>query len=168
MTTTATQPETKSFDVTFECLATNAGRMRTDMTATMTAPDQQSFSLATDEGKFHGGDGSAPPPLALFAGGLASCLVTQLRAFSKRLRIPAGEITVTARLHWRGHQTGRDPYTTEPVGFELDIDLNSDAPVEDQLALIEAAKKGCFIEQTLARENHIAHRLRAGSDWITA
>ena len=166
--TTTTAPNTKTFDVTFECVATNAGRMRTEIDATMIAPDRQSYALATDEGKFHGGEGTAPPPLALFAGGLTSCLVTQIRAFSKRLRTPVGEIKVVARLNWRGHQTGRDPSTTESAGFELDVDLNSEAPLADQLQLLEAAKKGCFVEQTLVRSNALTHRLRNGTGWIDA
>ena len=158
--------EASSFDVVFECEALNADRMRTDMVVRMTRPDEMRFEMASDEGAFHGGGGTAPLPLAYFAAGLASCLTTQIRAFSKRLRIEVGAIRVGARCHWRGHQEGRAPYVTEPVGFALDVELDSPAPAADQVRLIEAAKKGCFIEQTLARPNAIAHRLRTGEGWI--
>ena len=77
--------EIKKFDVVFECDAVNPGRMRTDMQVRMLEPDPFECELATDEMGFHGGDGSAPTPLMLFSGGLAACLMTQLRAFSKRL-----------------------------------------------------------------------------------
>jgi len=158
----------RTFDVIFECDAVNDGRMRTDMVARMVEPDHMEFALATDEGAFHGGDGSAPTPLMLFAGGLAACLMTQLRAFSKRLRIDAGAIRLSTRLHWQGRQKGRAPYVTAPVGFEIDIEMDGSASNDDKLRLIEAAKKGCFIEQTLARPNSIRHRLKAGNDWLDA
>jgi hypothetical protein len=28
-------------------------------------------------------------------------------------------------MHWRGEQIGREPYTTGPVVFDLDIDFDS-------------------------------------------
>ena len=52
------------------------------------------------------------------------------------------------------------------AGFSFDIDPDSDASTDDQLRLIEAAKKGCFIDQTLAVANHVGHRLKAGDDRI--
>lgn len=158
--------EERVFDVIFTCDAHNPGKMRTDMRARMIAPDEMVFELASDEGAFHGGGGSAPTPLMLFSAGLASCLMTQLRAFSKRLRIEVGAMTVRTHLHWRGRQRGRDPYVTEPVGFSIDIEMETSAPIEDRVRLIEAAKKGCFVEQTLARPNEIAHRLKVGEEWL--
>ena len=104
--------ETKRFDVIFECDAINPGRMRTDMKVRMLEPDPFECDLATDEMGFHGGDGSAPTPLMLFAGGLSACLMTQLRAFSKRLKVDVGEIKLATRLHWQGFQKGREPYVT--------------------------------------------------------
>ena len=162
------QGEERVFDVVFTCAAHNAKGMRTDMRAVMVEPDHAEFDLATDEGAFHGGGGTAPTPLMLFAGGLAACLMTQLRAFSKRLRIDVGAITLNTRLHWRGRQRGREPYVTEPVGFSIDIELEGTASLEDRLRLIEAAKKGCFVEQTLMRPNAIAHRLKDGETWVDA
>lgn len=156
----------KTFDVIFACTATNPKGMRTDMSVRMVKPDMMEFELASDEGAFHGGGGTAPPPLAYFAAGLASCLITQLRAFSKRLRIDVGEIKVEAQCHWTGEQSGREPYVTQPQSFTLDISLESEAPLEEQRRLIEAGKKGCFIEQTLCRENTIGHRLKTGDGWV--
>lgn len=156
------------FDVIFTCDAVNGGTMRTDMQATMVEPDHATFDLATDEGAFHGGGGTAPTPLMLFAGGLSACLMTQLRAFSKRLRVDAGAIRLHTRLHWRGRQRGREPYVTEPVAFTIDIEMDGAASLEDRLRLIEAAKKGCFVEQTLMRPNTIAHRLKHAESWVDA
>lgn len=160
--------EVKHFDVVFDCAAHSTGKMRNDITVRMVEPFPETFEMATDEGPFHGGDASAPPPLAYFTAGLAGCIMTQIRAFSKRMRIPIAGVKVAARLHWRGEQVGRDPYVTGPVGFSLDIELDSDAETDDQLRLIAAAKKGCFIEQTLAQPNSVAHRLKVGDNWIEA
>lgn len=139
-----TDQDEKTFDVVFEGTGTSTGKMRNDISVHFVTTDE-TFELATDEGAFHGGDATAPPPLALFNAALTGCIMTQIRAFSKRLKIPIGQVTVTCRTHWQAHQVGRDPYTTAPVGFDMDIDLDSPASPEDQQRLIEAAKKGCFI-----------------------
>lgn len=156
---------TRRFEVIFEGVGRSSGKMRNDIAVSWPAMGE-SFDLATDEGPFHGGDGTAPPPLALFTAALTGCLMTQIRAFSKRMRIPIRGVEVRARMHWQGEQEGNDPYVTSPVGFDLDVDIDSDAPLEDRARLLEAAKKGCFIEQTLARGLVVGHRLRAGDAWV--
>lgn len=156
--------EEKRFDIVFEGRGKASGTMRNDISVDFVTMDE-SYEMATDEGPFHGGDGTAPPPLALFTAALTGCLMTQLRAFSKRLRVPIGACEVNARLHWQGVQSGREPYVTEPVSFSLDVDLKSDAPHEDQVRLIEAAKKGCFIEQSLAKGVIVGHRMRTEDGW---
>lgn len=166
MTPTDTTAAERVFDVSFTCEASNMGTMRTDMVARMVKPDLMEFELASDEGAFHGGGGSAPTPLMLFAGGLTACLMTQLRAFSKRLKCDAGVIRLRTRLHWQGRQRGREPYVTEPVGFEIDIEMDGSAGLDERRRLIEAAKLGCFVEQTLSRTNNIAHRLKDGEGWV--
>lgn len=158
---------TKTFEVIFEGVGRSSGKMRNDISVTWPMM-KESFELATDEGPFHGGDGTAPPPLALFTAALTGCLMTQIRAFSKRLNIPIGDLEVQARLHWEGEQEGDDPYVTNPVGFSLDVDLGSKASAADQHQLLDAAKKGCFIEQTLAKGLIVDHRLRIGEDWQDA
>ena len=93
---------------------------------------EESFELATDEGPFHGGDGTGLPPLALFAAALTGCLMTQIRACSKRMEIPLDGPEVRARLHRQGEQDGADPYVRGPVGFDLEVDMGSDAPLADR------------------------------------
>jgi len=159
--------ETKTFDVVFEGVGKATGKMRNDISVEWPMM-KESFQLATDEGPFHGGDGTAPPPLALFTAALTGCLMTQIRAFSKRLKIPIGDVEVRARLHWTGTQEGNDPYVTAPVGFDLDVDLDSSASEEDMRKLLNAAKKGCFIEQTLAQGLIVGHRLKLGDNWQEA
>jgi len=80
--------------VTFVCKGQATGKMRNELDVTMTKPVQEHFSLATDEGPFHGGDATAPPPLALFVGGLTGCIMTQLRAFAKRMDVTIDDLRV--------------------------------------------------------------------------
>jgi uncharacterized OsmC-like protein len=160
-------PEMKTFDIIFEGTGTMSGKMRNDVKVHFETMNE-TYDLATDEGPFHGGDATAPPPLALFTAALTGCIMTQIRAFSKRMKIPIGQVTVNARLHWRGEQIGRDPYTTAPIGFDLDIDFDSPAKKEDQLRLMAAAKKGCFIETTLMQGLEVGHRLQIAGEWYDA
>jgi hypothetical protein len=73
---------------------------------------------------------------------------------------------VSARFAWTGKQTGRQPYVTAPDGFGFDIEIDSPASKEDLIRLVEAAKKGCFIDQTMSVANTVGHRLKVGDDWI--
>ena len=157
----------KTFDVVFTGMGRSTGKMRNDITVEFKTM-AETYELATDEGPFHGGDGTAPPPLALFTAALTGCIMTQIRAFSKRLKIPINGVQVQARLHWQGEQDGMDPYVTAPVGFDLDIDLDTDATEAEQRRLLKAAKKGCFIEQTLAQGLTVGHRLKLDGSWKDA
>jgi len=159
-------PEMKTFDIIFQGTGTMSGKMRNDVKVHFETMDE-TYELATDEGSFHGGDATAPPPLALFTAALTGCIMTQIRAFSKRMKIPIGQVTVNARLHWQGEQIGRDPYTTSPVGFDLDIDFDSPANKDDQMRLMAAAKKGCFIETTLMQGLEVGHRLQIDGEYET-
>ncbi len=157
----------KKFDVIFEGKGVATGKMRNDISVEWPMM-KESFELATDEGPFHGGDGTAPPPLALFTAALTGCLMTQIRAFAKRLKTPVGTVTVSARLHWKGEQVGNDPYVTAPVSFTLDVDLDSDATTGQQRDLLAAATKGCFIERSLAEGVVVGHRLKLNNEWEDA
>ncbi|NNE52301.1 MAG: OsmC family protein [Sulfitobacter sp.] len=141
--------------------------MRNDLDVRMTQPMEERFELATDEGPFHGGDASAPPPLALFVGGLTGCIMTQLRAFARRMDVQIDDLSVDTKVVWQWTPKGRI-YETAPKGFEIDVMLASPNPLEEQLALIAVAKKGCFIEQTLGQSNTIRHRLKTPEGFISA
>ncbi len=158
---------TQTFDVIFEGTAKSGPGMRNDISVEWPMMKEK-FQLATDEGPFHGGEGTAPPPLALFTAALTGCLMTQIRAFAKRLKIDIEGVEVNARLHWRGEQEGTQPYVTEPVGFCLDVDIDSNVAADRLLDLLQYAKKGCFIEQTLARGLVVEHRLKVDGQWVDA
>lgn len=161
-------PQTlKSAVVQFDCTGTAVGKMRNELDVQMVQPFHERFQLASDEGRFHGGDASAPPPLALFVGGLTGCIMTQIRAFAKRLDIGLTDLTVYVRVQWDWAAKDR-VYETAPRSFEIDISIESPDPLERQKHLVEVAKKGCFIEQTLGQSNVVRHRLKTADGWINA
>lgn len=151
--------------VQFNCTGQAVGKMRNELDVRMVSPMHEQFEMATDEGAFHGGDATAPPPLALFVGGLTGCIMTQMRAFAKRLKVPLNDLKVDVRVQWDWAAAG-NVYETAAKSFEIDLYVDSDAPLDAQLNLIETAKKGCFIEQTLGQKNKIKHRLRQGEAWV--
>lgn len=152
--------------VQFDCTGRAVGKMRNELEVHMVKPFAEGpFELATDEGSFHGGDASAPPPLSLFVGGLTGCIMTQIRAFAKRMGVSLTDLTVKTRVQWDWQAKGRI-YETAPKAFEIDVDIESDDPREKVIALIEAAKKGCFIEQTLGQANTIRHRMKTEDGWV--
>ena len=151
--------------VRFDCLGIATGKMRNELEVTMALPFAEGpFVFASDEGSFHGGDGSAPPPLALFVGGLTGCIMTQIRAFAKRLGVRIDDLKVETRVEWNWQAAGR-VYETAPKSFEIDVMIDSPSEDAKVVELIEAAKKGCFIEQTLGRQNTIRHRMKTTDGW---
>ncbi len=152
--------------VQFDCSGKATGKMRNELSVTMKQPFQEGpFELATDEGSFHGGDATAPPPLAMFVAGLTGCIMTQIRAFSRRLGVKLVNLDVETRVIWDWQAKGRI-YETAPYSFEIDIMIESNDDQEKVAALIAASKKGCFLEQTLGRANTIKHRLKTPGGWV--
>jgi uncharacterized OsmC-like protein len=151
--------------VQFDCTGSAVGKMRNELEVRMSLPFAEGqFELATDEGSFHGGDASAPPPLALFVGGLTGCIMTQIRAFAKRLGVKIDDLKVETRVQWNWQAVGR-VYETAPRAFEIDVLIDSPSQEAKVVELIETAKKGCFIEQTLGRQNTIRHRMKTANGW---
>jgi hypothetical protein len=73
---------------------------------------------------------------------------------------------VNCHAEWEATVEGRDPYVAAPKGVRMDIEFDSDASLEDRLRLIEAAKKGCFIEAIVREPTFVAHRLKTDDGWI--
>ena len=152
--------------VQFDCKGHATGKMRNDLEVRMKLPFEEGpFVMATDEGSFHGGDASAPPPLALFVAGLTGCIMTQIRAFAKRLKVQINDLDVETRVVWDWEAKGRI-YETGPHSFEIDVLIDSDDETAKVVDLINAAKKGCFLEQTLGQANVIRHRMKTAEGWI--
>ena len=93
--------------------------------------------------------------------------MTQIRAFAKRMGVTVTDLDVECRVVWDWAKAGR-VYETGPKSFEIDVMLDSPDDRDAQLALIAAAKKGCFLEQTLGQANAIRHRLRTPEGFVDA
>ena len=162
-------PKSTSSDVkTRDLVFTASGRTLEKMKNEVTIVSQLSgstFTLVSDEGKFHGGDGDAPLPIAFFVAGLTTCLMTQIKAFAKHFDVVLKDLKVDATFQWQFSQKGSGPYETRPVGISIDIDVDTDADYEKVRDLIQAAQKGCFIEQTVTMGVPIKHRLKFGDAW---
>tara|TARA_R110002020_G_scaffold36937_17_gene111485 strand:- start:1301 stop:1792 length:492 start_codon:yes stop_codon:yes gene_type:complete len=157
------------FDVHFDAVGVAVGRMRNEVTLTASTPFQSVNVLATDEGPFQGGEGTAPTPLEFFLTGLVGCLMTQIRVFARKMRVDVTDLKVHCRAEWAARKGELGPYEGFPKGFTVDVELASGAPAEDVARLIEASKRACFVEQTLAVANTVTHRLRINEgDWTDA
>jgi len=158
--------QNNSFDVIIRCNGVATGKMRNEARIDIVEPFTESHELASDEGPFHGGDATAPPPLTYFVGGFVTCLMTQIRAFAKRLRIKLDDLRIDAEFSWRGLTEPGKPYKAEPVGIHLDIEIRSEA-TESQLAeLIRTAKDGCFVEAIISDRIPVVHRLKTSTGWL--
>ena len=155
----------KSFTLKFTGNATNKGSMRNDIDVSFESMNE-TFKLATDEGAFHGGKGTAPPPLALFTASLCGCIMTQIKAFGKKLKIEVNEIKIDASMEWQGEILEEGPYKASCDGYNLDIDIISEEPIERKKKLLEAAINGCFIESSL-KPGIVNHRLKDKENWVS-
>jgi uncharacterized OsmC-like protein len=156
-----------SFEVVFDAEGVNNAKFRNDVNVHLRGAYAVSYELPTDEGGIHGGDGSAPYPLAYFSSALTACVMTQIRAFSKRLGVPVEKFTVNTRCHWKAQQTGNEPYVSSPVAFTVDVDMQGDVSDADKLRVLAAAEKGCFVEQSL-KPGLVKHPIKSGDSWIDA
>ncbi|QDM25959.1 OsmC family protein [Tardiphaga sp. vice304] len=152
------------FDVIFEAVGHNDAKFRNDVQVFMRGAHPASYHLPTDEGAMHGGDASAPYPLAYFASALTACVMTQIRAFAKRLSLKVDNFDVSTRCHWQGEQVGNAPYVSVPVAFNMDIDIRGQLSNSDKRELLKAAQSGCFIEASL-KPGLVVHRLLLDDEW---
>lgn len=113
-----------SFHPTFDCEARAVGKFRSEMTVKLHQPEELEWELASDEYGFQGGDGTAPVPMAYFMAGLTSCLMTQVRAFAKKLRVDVRNATVSCHAEWEATARGREPYVAMPHSVHMDIDFD--------------------------------------------
>lgn len=150
----------KLFDVRFSATGICVGRLRNEVTVEAHAPFKSVNMIATDEGNFQGGEGTAPTPLEYFLTGLVGCLMTQIRVFSKKMKVPFDSLEVQCEAAWEGVEAETSFYAGIPSGFRIKIDIQSRAPDEQIESLVKAARLGCFVEQTLSRKNDLEYVLR--------
>ncbi|WP_206995801.1 OsmC family protein [Trinickia mobilis] len=156
-----------TFPVSFELEGYASGKRRNDVKVGMVEPERlQLWDLASDEGRFHGGDETAPKPLALFTAGVVTCFMTQLRTFARQCGVSVTGLKTNAKFEWVAKRSGKnDPYEAHPNRFTLDIEFETDSPLEAQKRLVRTAARGCFAEQILSVD--LIHRLRHEGEWVT-
>lgn len=148
------------FNVCFTAEGSCVGKLRNEVNLTAVEPFRVQRMLATDEGVFQGGEDTAPTPIEFFLTGLVGCLMTQIRVFSKRLKVNVDDVKVVCKAKWEALSDPVGPYQSKPIGFEIDVDVISDDAPERIAELVSAARRGCFIEQTLAQANTIDYKLK--------
>jgi len=115
---TPAAPRKLSHEVVMEVEGHTVGRFRNETIVRLLGEGGGTFEIATDEGKFpHSGDGSAPPPLAYFAAALVTCLMVQVKAFARRMRIDIRDVKASNRCHWRADFDGRGPMSRARSAF---------------------------------------------------
>ncbi|SES30984.1 Uncharacterized OsmC-related protein [Tranquillimonas rosea] len=147
------------FEVKFDAAGKAVGKMRNEVTLVARQPFQTTNMLATDEGAFQGGEETAPTPLEYFLTGLVGCLMTQIRVFAKRMKVQIDDLEVTCQAHWSAHKDEVGPYQGRPEGFQINVRVETPegrARIEE---LVGAARRGCFVEATLAQANTIEHSI---------
>lgn len=160
---------TRSSDVTFDVRATASGRLRTeiDLTRRGSGDPLAVFHMVTDECRGHGGESSAPPPLAHFAAALVGSLMSHIRRFARTMGIPVNRLTMNATMRWASRRSGDMLHEARPDAISIDIEIDSNASEGDLLRLIDLARQGCFIEQTLAQGVTVHHRLKRPGGWTS-
>ena len=97
-----------------------------------------------------GGDDTAPPPLAFFLAGILFCLMTKVPQYATVLKVPVDKVTMKGR--WGMHTEGsalQGTLQTDPIGLDIEIQLDSDASDEDLARLIRVATRACYSTQAV-------------------
>jgi uncharacterized OsmC-like protein len=149
-----------SFDVLFRYTGDAVGKMRNEVTVVGEVPSGNgTFEIATDEGALLGGDATAPTPLHYFTAALTGCLMTQIRAFARRLGVDLQGLRVEGTTAWRAEVGADRTHDASCVGFEVDVHIDSPSPSAAVHDLVRAARRACFVEQTLAPGVITGHRV---------
>lgn len=151
--------------IEMDCTGRAVGKMRNEMEVCLTKYGM-TYEIATDEGSYLGGDGTAPPPLALMTAALTGCLMTQIRTFAKKLNITLADVKLRTICKWQLEFQDSVTYQGSPDGFEVEIELDSDATEDDLKKLLKIARGSCFVEQTIIQGTSINHRLKSGDNWV--
>lgn len=163
------QDRARDREVSIDVRARATGLLRSeiDLSWSDDANAAEVFHLATDECPRLGGEGSAPSPLAYFAAALLGSLMSHVRTFARSMDIRVNDLSMTATFRWNFRQTGEAVHESSPDSISVDIDIDSDAREGDLLRLVDLARQGCFIEQTLRQGITVSHRLKRPGGWTS-
>lgn len=155
-----------SYPIKFLARGIATGKMRNEVRVDWPGM-KQSWDFATDEAPILGGEDTAPPPLAYLAVALVGCAMTNIRMMAQQFDVELRALSVGLNADWRREVPVTGPHLAGTDGFALEIEIDSPASPEAVMALVRAARAGCFVEHSLAQAVPVAARLKQGdSDWI--
>ena len=118
------------------------------------------YEVYADEGPRMGGENSAPRPLSYFLLSAGFCALTQLHRYSEMMKVELHEAKVTVRSGFRTDGSVlRGTVQAKVVDFEIEFDVQSDAPPEKVAACIKAADAGCFVMQTVRNPTEVTSKV---------
>ncbi|MFB6190447.1 MAG: OsmC family protein [Candidatus Nanohaloarchaea archaeon] len=125
--------------------------------ATKVEVNTRGYSFEIDEPEEEGGTGSAPNPVEYELGALTGCLnvVSHLVAEEKGVELEGLEITASGELDpakFKGEGT------ESRAGFqeiELDIEVQSDASLEQLREVFEEAEERCPVRDNISHETPV-------------
>jgi putative redox protein len=100
-----------------------------------------SFTIATDQPKSNGGEGTAPTPFELFMASLATCAGFYVQGFCKMRGISSEGIQLV-------QSSEHDPKSKMASTIKLEIQLPSGFPEQYREAVIKAAET-CLVKKHL-------------------
>jgi uncharacterized OsmC-like protein len=125
------------------------------------------FEVFADEGARLGGDNTAPRPLTYFLLSAGFCTLTQLHRYSEMMKITLRDPKVTVRSGFRTDGSVlRGTVKASTVGFEVEIEVESDDPPERVAACIQAAENGCFVMQTVIEPTEVKRTVRLNGETL--
>ena len=75
-----------------------------------------------------------------------------------KVEIRKARVKVTARFKNEGSVL-RETIDAQGVGFETDLDVESDAPLERVAAVVRNSEKGCYVMQTILKPTPVETRV---------
>lgn len=95
-----------------------------------------------DEPASDGGTDRGPDPVSAFLGALLSCMTISLKAAAKRRKAPLQRVTGYVQATPQGHVKN----------IAMTLEVWTSAPEENMRALLEPAKRGCYVSGVLKPE----------------
>jgi putative redox protein len=109
----------------------------------------RSHTIAVDEPESAGGEDGGAMPTELLAASLASCFALALGHVARKRERDLPGLTVTVEGRRPGRELRYDRFTVTAV---------ADVPQEELEALIERARRFCWVSNTFADPPHIEYR----------
>lgn len=99
------------------------------------------FELRVDEPPRHGGDDTGPQPTEMLLAAVAACFTLAVAHVARKRGIELPDLSVVAGGEYDG-----------PSFRLIRVEVRSSHPHDELAALVERAKRVCYVSQTLLRQ----------------